>query len=50
VLLKELTGEADVDRATQDQAQICCQDHKTERRDIYVTRLEERYSSIRRCC
>jgi carbon starvation protein len=50
VLLKELTGEADVERATQNHLQICCDDHKAERRDIYVKTLEERYASIRRCC
>jgi carbon starvation protein len=50
VLLKELTGEADIDRATQDHAQICHENHKRQRSDIYVSQLEERYNSIRRCC
>jgi carbon starvation protein len=50
VLLKELTGEADVDRVSQSQAQVCCGDHRESRTDIYVGQLEARYRSIRRCC
>ncbi len=50
VLLKELTGEAELDRATQNQAQICCENQGANRPEIYVKQLETRYSSIRRCC
>jgi carbon starvation protein len=50
VLLKELTGEAEVDRAVQQQAQLCCEEHTNARQHIYVTSLEARYASIRRCC
>jgi carbon starvation protein len=50
VLLKELTGEAEVDRALANQPQLCCDQHAAARKDIYRTSVEARYRSIRRCC
>jgi carbon starvation protein len=49
-LAKELSGEADVERAA---AKICaCPEHgaKPSQADVYVATTEDRYKSIRRCC
>lgn len=54
VLLKELSGEAEIDRATRAEATLCCDEHsgaavKTKQAQ-YVESLEARYRSVRRCC
>ncbi len=50
VLLKELTGEAEVDRVTQNPTQICCDSQPVKRAEVYARHLDARYSTIRRCC
>ena len=50
-LAKELSGEAALERAEQEQAALCCHEaHPGSREDLYVQQLEERYKSVRRCC
>ena len=57
-LLRELSGEADIDRS-RDSAVVClCPDHANHRvnlmgalpADAYVAHLQHRYSLINRCC
>jgi carbon starvation protein len=48
-LAKELSGEAELDRAQQ-QAALCCADHRQSPDQIYLQATESRYKSIRRCC
>lgn len=47
-LAKELSGQADVERAQT--AQACCAEHEHSQSEIYVATTEARYKSIRRCC
>ncbi|MGN6385083.1 MAG: carbon starvation protein A, partial [Verrucomicrobiota bacterium] len=52
-LMKELSGEADMERASQTQlASACCNEHSpsTTDSDRYLEHLDARYKSIRRCC
>ena len=49
-LAKELSGEAELDRITAQQAAICCEEHRQSRDEIYVEATVARYKSIRRCC
>ena len=47
---KEISGESEVDRAIQRGTGICCAEHAQSSEEIYVSTLEARYRSIRRCC
>jgi len=51
-LLKEVSGEADLDRAQARAEQCDCVVAKTPsgRRNIFLTSLDDRYRGIRRCC
>ncbi len=53
-LLKELSGEAALDRAQQAHTTACFQDSKApttlSRQNTYLTTTERRFASIRRCC
>lgn len=52
-LMKELSGEADMERASQTQlASACCNEHSPSATDTdrYLEHLDARYKSIRRCC
>jgi carbon starvation protein len=49
-LAKEVSGQASVDRALSEQPTIACNEHLQTATDRYVTHLDERYKSIRRCC
>ncbi|HEV8543815.1 MAG TPA: carbon starvation CstA family protein [Verrucomicrobiae bacterium] len=51
LLLKELSGEAEMDRlAKSNEAAICCSEHQPSSATRYVEALDARYRSIRRCC
>ena len=49
-MAKELSGEAEVDRIANQEAIICCEEHRQSREQIYLQATEARYKSIRRCC
>jgi carbon starvation protein len=49
-LLKELSGEAEVERAAKQDAMACCDEHQRASAKVYTASLDERYKSIRRCC
>jgi carbon starvation protein len=49
-LLKELSGEAELERVARQEAAICCEEHRASRGEIYEGTLEARYKNIRRCC
>jgi carbon starvation protein len=50
VLVKELSGQAEVERALQADTHICREEHQQSRDQIYIATLDARYRSIRRCC
>jgi carbon starvation protein len=50
ILLKELSGEADVDRALKREPEQCCVEHDQRREQLYIASLDAPYKSIRRCC
>ncbi len=49
-LLKELSGEADVERLAKCESALCCQEHQRSADQVYLASLDARYKSIRRCC
>jgi carbon starvation protein len=49
-LAKELSGEADVERAHAAQTACTVHEHKKSEAQVYVSTTEARYKSIRRCC
>lgn len=51
-LLRELSGEADLERTAESQAAVCCDTHKAapSAEQQYMDHLESRYRSVRRCC
>jgi carbon starvation protein len=49
-LLKELSGEAETERLAQQEAALCCQEHRSSADQVYLASLDARYKSIRRCC
>jgi carbon starvation protein len=49
-LAKELSGEAELERISQQQGMICCADHRERGAEIYLAATEARYKSVRRCC
>jgi carbon starvation protein len=55
-LAREVSGQADVDRAMAQPAAVCCELHQEQGQQHpnaqaqYVEHLDERYRSIRRCC
>lgn len=48
--LKEISGQAEADRALQNQETVCCAASEKEASQAYATHLEQKYRSIRRCC
>jgi hypothetical protein len=53
VALKEISGEADIDRERAAQIALCeCQKPETPRtrQNVYLTTTERRFNGIRRCC
>jgi len=51
-LLKEVSGEADLDRAQTRAEQCDCAVARTPsaRRNVFLTSLDDRYRGVRRCC
>jgi carbon starvation protein len=49
-LLKEISGEAELERAAKLDAIACCDEQRRSPAETYEKTLDERYKSIRRCC